>query len=104
LARPAPKPARTDVSGSVDPAGFKAVLRSIQTERETGMLQVITGDLTGSLYFLFGHLFHSTSGTLTGESALQELLSWQHASYTFDRTAKLPTEETIERPMDEIVA
>jgi hypothetical protein len=64
---------------------------------------VTAGDRTGSLYFLFGHLFHATSGALTGERALQECLTWQDFRYTFDKTAQLPTEETIERPIDQIL-
>lgn len=105
LSQPTPKPALIDTSGSIaQTGGLRPVLRSIQTGRQTGTLQLTTGDLTASLYFLFGHLFHVTSGALTGEPALQECLSWAQFSYTFDSKAPLPTDETIERPMDEIVA
>jgi len=88
---------------SLDRGGLKALLWSMKIARETGTLQVTAGEHSASLYFLFGHLFHATSGTLTGEPALQECLTWQDFRYTFDKTAKLPTEESIERPMDEIL-
>jgi len=105
LAQPAPKSAPIDVSGTIAQlAGLKPLLRSIQTGRLTGTLRLTAGDLTASLYFLFGHLFHVTCGALTGEPALQGCLSWSNFSYTFDSKAPLPTEETIERTMDEIVA
>jgi hypothetical protein len=65
---------------------------------------VTAGVRTGSLYFLFGHLFHATTGALTGEPALQEMLSWQDVHYSFDKTAQLPKEETIQRSLDEILA
>ena len=65
---------------------------------------MITGGYTGSLYFLFGHLFHAICGTATGEAALQELLGWHDVQYTFDTKSPLPTEETIERPLDQILA
>jgi hypothetical protein len=74
------------------------------SERWTGTLHLTGGSQTGSLYFLFGHLFHVATGTLTGEPALQECLTWQDIHYTFDATAKMPTEETIERPIDQILA
>jgi hypothetical protein len=32
------------------------------------------------------------------------MLSWQDVRYTFDTKATLPTEETIERPLAEILA
>jgi hypothetical protein len=104
LAQPAPQPARTDAPSHPDEGGLKVLLRSIQAGRETGTLQLTAGERTGSLYFLFGHLFHVTSGTLTGEHALQECLTWQDFRYTFDKTAQLPTVQTIERPIDEILA
>ena len=105
LAQPTPKPTPIDTSGTLAQAtGLRPLLRSIQTGRQTGTLRLTAGDLSASLYFLFGHLFHATSGALTGEPALQECLSWSNFSYTFDSKAALPTEETIERPIDEIIA
>ena len=104
LAQPPRHAARLDLSSSPDRGGLKALLRSMQKARETGTLQVTAGERSASVYFLFGHLFHVTSGTLTGEPALQECLTWQDFRYTFDKTAKLPTEESIERPTNEILA
>ena len=104
LAQPTQQAARPDVPSSLAQGGLKTLLRSMQTARETGTLQVTAGERTASLYFLFGHLFHVTSGTLTGEPALLDCLTWQDFRYTFDKTAQLPTEESIERPMNEILA
>jgi hypothetical protein len=88
----------------LDSASLRACLLSAQAQRRTGTLQVTAGGRTCSLYFLFGHLFHVASDTLTGEPALQECLTWQDIHYTFDPKATLPTEETIERPIDQILA
>jgi hypothetical protein len=104
VAQPTQQPARSHAPSSLDQGGLKALLRSMQTARETGMLEVTASQNSASLYFLFGHLFHVTSGALTGESALQECLTWQDFRYTFDKTAQLPAVESIERPMDEILA
>lgn len=104
LAQPTQHAARLDLSSSLDQGRLKALLRSMQRARESGTLQVTAGERSASLYFLFGHLYHVASGTLTGEPALHECLTWQDFSYTFDKTAKLPTEESIQRPTDEILA
>ena len=105
LARPTTKSPSVDGPSSlVQAAGLLAVLRSIKARRQSGTLQVTASDRTASVYFLFGHLFHATSGALTGEPALQECLSWTDFRITFDSKAKLPTEETIERPTDEVLA
>jgi hypothetical protein len=41
---------------------------------------------------------------LTAGGRTWECLSWPDIQYTFDAKAKLPTEETIARPIDEILA
>jgi hypothetical protein len=90
--------------GSFDSSSLRKWLLSAKAQRLSGTLLVTAGGRTCSLYFLFGHLFHAASDTLTGEPALQECLTWTDIQYTFDPKAKLPTEETIERPVDQILA
>lgn len=104
LGQPKSRPARAGSPGSLDPSSLRDWLLSAKADRRTGTLQVTAGSQTCSLYFLFGHLFHVATGTLTGEPALAECLTWQDIHYTFDATAKMPTEETIERPIDQILA
>ncbi|HEY4845140.1 MAG TPA: DUF4388 domain-containing protein [Candidatus Dormibacteraeota bacterium] len=104
LAQPTRRPSRVDTPGAIDPAGVRDLLRSMQAERRTGTLQLTAGGRTCSLYFLFGHLFHAASDTQTGEPALLDCVAWQDVHYTFDKSAQLPTQESIERPMDEILA
>jgi hypothetical protein len=104
LSQPQHPPAHFETPGSISPAPLAVFLRSMQRERATGTLQVTAGGQTGSLYFLFGHLFHAVCGTATGEVALQELLGWRDVQYAFDTKSPLPTEETIERPIDQILA
>ena len=88
----------------MDPASLRKLLLSAQMNRWTGALRLTTGERTCSLYFLFGHLFHAASEGVTGESALQDCLNWHDSSFTFDAKARLPREETIERPIDQILA
>jgi len=104
LRQPARAAAGTSTPGSFDPSSLRIWLLSARSERWTGMLQLTAGARSCSLYFLFGHVFHVTSDTLTGEPALQECLTWQDIHYTFDAKAKLPTEQTIARPIDQILA
>jgi len=104
LQQPPRRPAPTGAPGSFDPSTLRRWLLSAKAQRRTGTLQLIAGGRTCSLYFLFGHLFHVASDTLTGEPALQECLTWPDIQYAFDAKAKLPTEETITRPLDQILA
>ena len=104
LSQPDQATAYIEAPGPVSQAPLNVFLRSIQTRRGTGTLHVTAGGRTGSLYFLFGHLFHAVCGESTGEVAVKELLGWRDTQYTLDTKSPLPTEETINRPIDEIVA
>jgi hypothetical protein len=104
LGQPERQPAHIETPGSAGQAPLSLYLRSIQSKRGTGTVLVTSTGGTGSLYFLFGHLFHAVCGTSTGEDALRELLGWNDAQYSFDTKSPLPTEETIERPIDQILA
>src|SRR2546423_15272408 len=99
LAQPQRAPARIETPGPLNQPPLMAFLRSIQTERETGVLEVTAGGRSGSLYFLFGHLFHAGCGTQTGEAAGRECLAWHQGRYAVDTKTPLPTGETNERPL-----
>src|SRR5438874_11370650 len=59
LAQPQRAPARVEAPDPLNQPPLSVFLRSIETERETGALHVTAGGRTGSLYFLYGHLFHA---------------------------------------------
>jgi hypothetical protein len=103
LTQPEHAPARVERAGALNQSPLNVFISSIQTERETGTLQVTAAGRTGYLYFLFGHLFHAVCGTQTGEAAVRECLAWHDVHYVFDKRPPLPTVETIERPLDEIL-
>ena len=98
------RPSKLAKAGSLTPASLIQVLLAIRADRRTGTLVLSSEGRSCGLYFLFGHLFHVSSGTLNGEPALKSALVWPEISYTFDAEAALPTEETIQRPIDEILA
>ena len=91
-------------SGSLTPASLIGVLLAIRADRRTGTLVLSSEGRSCGLYFLFGHLFHVSSGSLNGEAALKSALAWPAITYTFDAEAPMPTEETIRRPIDQILA
>lgn len=98
--RPTPASAANPIKQST----LANVFHELRVARETGTLNVTSGERAASFYFLFGHLFHAVSGDLTGEAAVRECLTWPNLHYGFDKDAKLPLSETIERPIDQILA
>jgi hypothetical protein len=104
LGQPKLKPASPDIDSSDAMAELKSVLQSIQAGKQTGTLVVTAGRRVGCVYFLYGHLFHAVYGTSTGEVALREMLGWWAVQYAFDTKAPLPKEQTIDRPLDQILS
>src|SRR5207245_9795084 len=80
LAQPQRAPARIEAPSSLNQSPLSVFLRSIETDRETGALNVTAGGRTGSLYFLYGHLFHAACGTQPGVAAVRTGFAWTHAS------------------------
>jgi hypothetical protein len=100
-------PSRTTPAGAANPTEQRSlanVFHELQVARQTGTLNVTSGERAASFYFLFGHLFHAVNGDLTGEAAVRECLTWPNLQYGFDKVSKLPLAETIERPIDQVLA
>lgn len=45
--------------------------------RASGVFTVMSGERSGSLHFLRGHLFHAEAAELRGDEAVLEILSWR---------------------------
>ncbi len=104
LLPPKPHPARAEPASFAERTSLTEVLRSVQARRRTGTLKATTAVSTASLYFLFGHLFHAVNGALSGEAAVRDCVGWHDVEYTVDELTPLPAANTIERPIDQILA
>ena len=82
-------------NGNISELPLADILQTVQKDRATGTLHLANGDAETTLYFLFGHLFHATSGDRQGEDVVAEALDWGEGTFTFDSKAKLPAEESI---------
>src|SRR5207247_9145060 len=71
-------------AGSLTPASLIQVLLAIRADRRTGTLVLSSEGQSCGLYFLFGHLFHFSSGILDGQLPLNTPLrvpAGLHPSY-----------------------
>jgi len=91
-------------TGSLAHTSLGALLETMQAERATGTLSVKNRDMSCSLYFLFGHLFHAAGDMGQGEDAVVTALAWPDGDFAFDPRAKLPAEETIKSSTPELLA
>jgi len=99
-----PQRARTERASFTNQTSLIEVARSVHARRLTGTLKATAGGRDANLYFLFGHLFHAVNETLSGEAAVRDCAGWHDVEYTFDELTQLPMAETIERPIDQILA
>jgi hypothetical protein len=90
--------------GSLAETSLKSLLETAQGERSTGTLTVRNGNgKSASLYFLFGHLFHAQSDGIAGDDAVVSALNWRGGEFDFDPKAKLPSDETVNAGIPELV-
>lgn len=92
-------------SGTLSDQNLRGLLKEAQSERVTGKLVVSSGSSSGTIYFLFGHLFHAVDDRgRTGEQVVISMLDWNQGSFEFDPKAKLPADETVRTSIDEILS
>ncbi len=90
--------------GSLSETSLRSLLESAQSERATGTLTVRSNGAPSTLYFLFGHLFHATTGDgATGDDAVVKALGAQGGEFDFDARAKLPADETVRGSIPELL-
>ncbi|HEY2706089.1 MAG TPA: DUF4388 domain-containing protein [Candidatus Dormibacteraeota bacterium] len=90
--------------GSLAQNSLGSLLETLQSERATGTLSVVSGEARCSLHFLFGHLFHAAGDLGQGEAAVIAALAWTHGQFTFQPRAQLPAEETVRAAVSTLLA
>lgn len=90
--------------GSLAQKSLGSLLETLQAERATGTLSVVSGEARCSLHFLFGHLFHAAGDLGHGEAAVIAALAWTHGQFTFEPRAQLPSEETVRAAVSTLLA
>ena len=73
-------------------------LQLMHLEKKTCALKVSSGDNKGHLYLLNGQLIDAEYGSLKGEEAAYEIISWQSTEIKMDRTVR--QDGPIKRPLE----
>ena len=87
----------------INASGLRGVIEVNVRKRSSGILSVSSEGQVCSIAFLFGHVFHARCGSIVGEEALRMALAWHHPDLSFDTKTKMPVEETITRPIDDML-
>jgi len=69
--------------GSLGAIGIASVIQALESERQTGVLRVVSGIKWGQLAFHEGKIVAAAAGNLIGEDAIAELVGWDSGTYAF---------------------
>ncbi len=84
--------------GHLRDIGLPSLLQVMEMEQKTAVLTVECGGRVGHLYLQTGELVNARFGTLRGDDAALEVLSWTGPSITIQGSAT-PMERSIEQPL-----
>jgi hypothetical protein len=85
-----------ELSGSLKEFGLAGLLQVVENERKTGLLKVVNGERSGSIFVEEGKIVHASLGNLSGEEAFYRIAFWEDGQFSF-HTGEAPTERTIFR-------
>jgi len=93
-----------NLMGRIEKTDLPTLLRTVEKDKLSGELGFgRQGGEKINLYFLFGQLYHSTWGKVTGIDAVSELLGWKSGTYAFTEGI-IPAQASINDDIDRILA
>ncbi len=92
-----------ELAGSLGEMTPSDLLRFSEAKRKSGILQLKSGDVEGSIFFQDGEIVDAQYMNLMGEPALLSLLNWTSGSFTF-QSQHISVPRTIVASTDEILA
>jgi len=90
------------LEGDLEKLALPAILQSLNLGKKTGKLVIAGQDGSGEIYFLEGNPNHATTGELTGDFAMIEMLTWQTGKFKFFESEKAGV-ESIQRRLDSLI-
>jgi hypothetical protein len=85
------------IHGSIEDMSLADLIQYVCADRQTtAELTIKSGDRQANLFFDEGMPVHAISGTVEGEEAVYEALTWTHGSFTVENDVPSPS-QTIER-------
>jgi Domain of unknown function (DUF4388) len=95
---------KVPANGSLNELPLRSLIVLADENRWSGALAVKAPDGQAHFDFLFGHLFHATSGDRAGWDAVSYAGRWPEGEFTTDSKAQRPANKSIEAMSSWIVA
>lgn len=92
-----------ELSGDVDGTTLIELLQTIAGDRQTAVLRLQHGALSGTLYFEEGELIDATGDRTQGLSVLRRMMTWESGTYRLRAAASTGRARTLHHTMDELL-
>lgn len=92
-----------ELTGDVDGTTLIELLQTIAGDRQTGVLRLQHGALSGTLYFEQGELVDATGDRTQGLSVIRRMMTWETGTYRLRAAASTGRTRTLHHPMDELL-
>jgi len=92
-----------ELTGDVDGTTLIELLQTIAGDRQTAVLRLQHGALSGTLYFERGELIDATGDRTQGLSVLRRMMTWETGTYRLRAAASTGRARTINHTMDELL-
>lgn len=92
-----------EITGDVDGTTLIELLQTIAGDRQTAVLRLQHGALSGTLYFEQGELVDATGDRTQGISVLRRMMTWETGTYRLRAAASTERARTLHHSMDELL-
>ena len=93
----------TELTGDVNGVTLIEILQTIEADRQTAVLRLQHGALSGTLYLEQGELIDATGDRTQGLSVLRRMMTWESGTYRLRAAASTGRTRTINHTMDELL-
>lgn len=93
----------TELTGDVSGVTLIEILQTIEADRQTAVLRLQHGALSGTLYLEQGELIDATGDRTQGLGVLRRMMTWESGTYRLRAAASTGRTRTIHHTMDELL-
>jgi len=90
------------IKGNLRDMSLPSLMQVLCLEHRHVGLMISRQSERGTIYFDSGHIVHATAGSLEGEAAVYQILSWSEGSFSIDKNLTAPR-RTINSRFDQLM-
>lgn len=96
-------PQTPNQSGTLNDMSLTDILQVLSMNKKTSTVKLVSGSKSGEIYFSKGKIYGAETGSIKGEGAIYELLSWENVNFWIGENTG-SGEETISKDLHSLMA